>query len=486
MHASEPYARYRSIIDDWRAFQESIARPLRACVWTNTLRAEATEVARRLAAEAIDAEPVAWYPGAFLLPAGVRPGMLWPVAAGLCQIQEEVSLLPVLLLAPRAEHRVLDLCAAPGNKLAQVAVAMRNRGTIIANDVSRERMRAVRHTLERLGILNVSTSVHDGANYPPSAGEFDRILVDVPCSCEGTCRKNPEVLEEAAGGAGRDGFRGKVAPQKALLRKACRLCRPGGRVVYSTCTFAPEENELVVDAVLKEFSAGSLRLLPASVEGFRCSAGLTEWDGESLHPSLRRTLRIWPHQNDTGGFFVAVIEKAAAPGGEEQPESSAPPSGAGGGIGAAARDALAQVTERFGLPHGWPDAAGVLRDAARSIYLQAHGHRPPAIRPIDASGLRLVRTDMRYPKLTTAGAMLAGSQATRNTVDVDRRQLAEYVLRREIRLRADQLARCTGTGYVLVRFEGAAMGVGLCRIDADGREATLESFFPKGWSRTLG
>jgi len=99
-------------------------------------------------------------------------------------------MLPVSLLDPQPHERVLDLCAAPGSKTIQIGWAMKNTGTLIANDRDQGRIQALRQGLLRMGLMNVSTTVYDGVNYPKDAGYFDRILVDVPCSCEGTLRKN--------------------------------------------------------------------------------------------------------------------------------------------------------------------------------------------------------------------------------------------------------------------------------------------------------
>lgn len=301
-----PFARYRSLVDDWDAFCDALARPLPTCIWTNTLRTTPRRLLEWLADDGLTPTPIPWYPGAYTLPDDAQPGARLPYAAGLYHIQEEVSLLPVVLLAPRPGERVLDLCAAPGGKTAQIAVALRNHGTVVANDRHAMRLGVVRATAERLGLLNVATTTYDAANYPGAAGVFDRVLADVPCSCEGTSRKHPGVLEQASPEAS-EAISGV---QRAILRKAAQLCRPGGRIVYSTCTYAPEENEAVVDALLREDDR--LRVVPAAVPGFAADPGLTEWRGARYDASLRHALRYWPHRHDTGGFFAAVLEKRDA------------------------------------------------------------------------------------------------------------------------------------------------------------------------------
>jgi 16S rRNA C967 or C1407 C5-methylase (RsmB/RsmF family) len=130
-------------------------------------------------------------------------------------------------------------------------------------------------------------------------GSFDRALVDAPCSCEGTVRKNPGVLESWT----YDHVQRVAGLQKGILRRAVQATRPGGTVVYSTCTFAPEENEAVLSYVLGEEDC---RLVPFEVP-IETRPGVTEWDGETFDPSVTRAHRVYPHLSDTGGFFCAKL-----------------------------------------------------------------------------------------------------------------------------------------------------------------------------------
>lgn len=301
-----PFERYRPVIDDWDAFAAALHRPLPTCVWANPLRTTPEVLIAWLQEQGLVPTPLPWLDHAFRLPADAEVGNRLAYVAGLYHVQEEASLLPVPLLDPQPGDRVLDLCAAPGNKTAQIATRLRNRGTVVANDLSYGRLASLRSTLDRLGVANVSTTTYDAANYPPESGRFDRVLADVPCACEGTSRKQPGVIAQRAG------MRDMTGAQTAILRKAVQLCRPGGRIVYATCTYAPEENEAVVDAVLRAVGADRLQLRPARIAGVVSDPGLTAWDGQAFHPSLANAMRVWPHQNDTGGFFVAVLEKRDA------------------------------------------------------------------------------------------------------------------------------------------------------------------------------
>lgn len=303
MASSMNFERYRSFVDDWQAFVEASRAPLPTCVWTNTLRATPGQVSNWLNRYGLAHDPLPWLSGAFRLSPNCNPGSRIPYLSGLYHIQEEASLLPVTVLGPRPGERVLDLCAAPGNKTAQVAVAVENRGTVVANDRSGGRMNVLRRTLRRLGICNVTTTVVDAAHFPIDEPGFDGVIADVPCSCEGTSRKHSDVMTNSSVAQSEH----LSVTQATILRRAVRLVRPGGRIVYSTCTYAPEENERVVDAIIRERT--DLRLLAVAVPGFRSEPGLTSWCGHAFDASMDRTARILPHHNDTGGFFVALLQR---------------------------------------------------------------------------------------------------------------------------------------------------------------------------------
>ena len=465
----EPFERYRAIIDDWDAFTAALDRPLPLCVWTNTLRTTPDALAATLRAEGCAPEPLAWHPGAFRLGRGAGAAHLPSYLSGLFHIQEEVSMLPATLLAPRVGERVLDLCAAPGNKTAELAVAMRSAGTVVANDLSRGRLNVLRTTMDRLGLIDVSATTHDAARFPQASGAFDRVLLDAPCSCEGTVRKHPRVVRQS--GRANSLRLGRI--QTRMLARAVRLCRPGGRIVYATCTFAPEENERVVAETLRAFGE-DIRLLPASVPGFRTTPGVTEWEDASFPDDLRLTSRIWPHHNDTGGFFVAVLEKSPA---AEAPSPAPPaafpePTDPG--------EVLPPLEARFGFPPSAFEDCLFFRPNDKYVSVVARDHLPPA-KPLPVmTGMYFLKTTLRHPKLTTQASMRFGHEATKNYVTLDEEKLHAYLDRREVRLTATEAARCEGFGYVLVRHRGHTYGVGLFRPENGG--GRLESLFPKTWA----
>jgi len=471
--------RYRplfgEVVEDWDGFIDALARPLATCIWSHPGRIDGAALVGLLGEQGVPAVPVPWLAGApgsaLLLPPGFKSGQHWWYCAGLAHAQEAVSQLPVLCMDLRPGQRVLDLCAAPGGKTAQIALALGNRGTVLANDFAPERIAALQGNLDRLGIVNVSTTWGDGGNYPAAAGPFDRVLVDAPCSSEGTLRRNTSLV----GKIGPERSRRMASRQRALLRKAVKLCRPGGRILYSTCTFAPEENELVVADVLAE-QGGRLGLLPApaaeQAPGLVFGPGVTRWQGRALPDELARCLRLWPQDNDTGGFFIAVLEKAADARGVPEPAPLALALDAGDA------DWCTALADHYGLPEPMGARYRMHRQTRRGLHLAALDHAPPPAPAPEGSGLFFHRTNVRPDKLTTAGALLLGRSATRQLLELDTPAARDAYLRREtLALGTAQRAECR-PGQVIVRHRGWPLGVAVLHRSGD-----LESLFPRKWSR---
>ena len=313
--------RYEPLVDDAAAFRAACERPLPSVVRVNAIKATPERVRRAYDEADVGYDPVSWHDGLLRLE-GESPGNSWPYVHGWVYGQEEVSAVPAEVLDPAPGERVFDAAAAPGSKTTQLAALMDDSGLLVANDNNLGRLSALRSNAERCGVTNVVVTKGDARNFslkpfgvPESAdsgagrtasdgGEaFDRALVDAPCSCEGTVRKNPDALD----GWTLAHVEGIAGVQKGMLKRAVEVTRPGGAVVYSTCTFAPEENEAVLDFVLGERDCQLVEFdLP-----LESSPGVTEWEGESFDPSVERARRIYPHQNDTGGFFCAKLEVGA-------------------------------------------------------------------------------------------------------------------------------------------------------------------------------
>ena len=461
--------RYQTLLgDEWPAFTQSLDEPLPQCVSVNHQRVDGARLHEILGQ--VDAEPVDWAGEALRLPPDARPGLHWAYRAGLYTIHEEASLLPVSLLAPARGLSVLDLCAAPGGKSARIALALGNRGTLIANDAREDRLAAIGDAVRRLGLLNVTITCHDGAIYPARDGLFDRVLVDAPCSSEGTVRKLAE--RDRLRPPRTDFRRWASGVQRALLRRAVALTRPGGRIVYSTCTFAPEENEAVVSDVLEMFG-DALRVLEVPLPGLDSAAGLAHWDGRTFHPDLRHAHRLWPQRSGTGGFFAVALQRLNGSDCHEIPRAP----------GDALDIDITPWRRRFGLS---PECFEDLRfhRAGRYVRAVAADHVPPRRVRMVTSGIAFERHGVRHRKLSTTAAMLHGAAATRNVVEIDAATLADYRARRAVPLAASALACCDGPGHVLVRHHGFGIGIG--QLAYAGDTPMLASLYPKDWSRSPG
>ncbi|WP_247000896.1 RsmB/NOP family class I SAM-dependent RNA methyltransferase [Halosolutus gelatinilyticus] len=301
----EPLERYRPVVDDFEAFLAACERALGTAVRVNTIKASVDRTLAALEEDGVGYERVDWNPHVLRLDTD-SPGSTRASFHGFTHGQEEVSAVPPVVLDPQPGERVWDCCAAPGGKATQLAALMDDRGTVVANDSNLGRISALRFNAERLGATSVAVTNEDARNYSLSRFDFDafdRALVDAPCSCEGTIRKNPDALDDWS-----EGHISSVSGiQKGILRRAIQTTREGGTVVYSTCTFAPEENEAVVQHALDEEDC---RVVDFDLD-LEYAPGLTEWNGDEYDESLTRAARIYPHHNDTGGFFVAKLEVTA-------------------------------------------------------------------------------------------------------------------------------------------------------------------------------
>lgn len=221
--------------------------------------------------------------------------------AGLYYLQEPSAMTPANRLDVREYDAVLDLCAAPGGKATELGVKLAGKGVLVANDISNSRAKALLKNIELFGIRNpfvVNEPPAKLAEYFPEF--FDRILLDAPCSGEGMFRKEPAVMKSyEANGVD---FYAKL--QKEILVPAIKMLKPGGKLLYSTCTFSPEEDEMAIDFIMGEFP--ELKLLDIKgYEGF--DHGHPEW--ASGNEELKKCVRIWPHKMNGEGHFLALLQK---------------------------------------------------------------------------------------------------------------------------------------------------------------------------------
>jgi NOL1/NOP2/sun family putative RNA methylase len=224
---------------------------------------------------------------------------------GYYYVQDTSSMMSVIALNPQEEEFILDLCASPGSKTTQAASNMKNKGTIIANEVSLGRVSILNSNLERCGVSNTIVTRKDGVQFCLKAGKekikFDKILVDAPCSGEGTLRKSPNTMNIW----NLKVIEGMAKIQKKLAFEALKLLTVGGEMVYSTCTLSPEEDEEVVQFLKENFNIEIEKInLP-----MKTRPGILEWKDKRFHKEIENCCRIYPHDNDSDGFFLAKMRK---------------------------------------------------------------------------------------------------------------------------------------------------------------------------------
>jgi len=295
------FEEYSEIIPEFSLFQENLQRPIPTHLRINRLLIEPTSLVHLLEKKGIQLiRSSERYDTLYLAPGLASPGNLLEYFLGYIHPQALTSAVAALVLSPEENSYLLDMCAAPGGKSSHCAQIMNNTGLIISNDLYTNRHIALGHTLSRLGVLNAIVTGYQAQEFP-SKQRFDYILADVPCSCEGKFRK---IRDTSTYRENRD--RGKLPDlQKKIILRGFDLLKEKGRMLYSTCTYNPEENESIVNALLDKRDA---ELLPIDVD-FDFEPGITEWKDEKYDKRLKRTARFYPHRIDSVGFFMAGIGK---------------------------------------------------------------------------------------------------------------------------------------------------------------------------------
>ena len=274
--------------EEYPAFLESLERPRAVALRFNPLKGERPQLS-------FVKDPVPWEPLGYYYDPDARPGLHPYHEAGVYYLQEASAMSAVALLDPQPGEKVCDLCAAPGGKTTQIAGRMQGAGFLLCNEINPKRAKILGRNIERMGVANaLVTNEHPQNLADKYAGFFDRVLIDAPCSGEGMFRKeeaavtdwSQEIVEMCA------------RRQAEILNSGAQLLKPGGRLVYSTCTFAPEENEQAIE----KFLAGHPE--------FRREAVEAPW----FTPAGEGAFRLWPHKLLGEGHFAAVLRKT---GGEE-------------------------------------------------------------------------------------------------------------------------------------------------------------------------
>ena len=296
----------RLLGEEYKEYLQCYHKPHYGGIRVNTLKLSPEEF-ERLCPFSIKKIP--WIDNGYYYDVSIQPARHPYYYAGLYYIQEPSAMTPASLLPIEPGDRVLDLCAAPGGKSTELGARLKGEGMLVSNDISNSRAKALLKNIELFGIKNalvLSEAPNKLAEYFPEA--FDKILIDAPCSGEGMFRKSPSIMKNWE----QYGVEYYNKLQKEIIVFAAKMLKPGGMMLYSTCTFSPEENEGTISYQMEECPdihvADALQGI--SYDGF--DTGKPEWvDGPE---ELKHCIRLWPHRIDGEGHFIALLRKDAASG----------------------------------------------------------------------------------------------------------------------------------------------------------------------------
>ncbi|MFX1569487.1 MAG: RsmB/NOP family class I SAM-dependent RNA methyltransferase [Promethearchaeota archaeon] len=280
---------------------EANDKPLTPSIRTNTLKITPSELKERLERKGSELEKIEWIPYGFnVIKESINLGSSHEFLQGYYYLQNVASMLSAVILDPKPDEVVIDMCAAPGSKSTHLAQIMENKGKLILIDKNKNRIPALDINLRRMGIINSIILNMDAFHITDLNIKPNKILLDAPCTGEGLIRqdhnrkksKSMKQIEKMA------------SIQRKLLKAGLNALNSGGKLLYCTCSIAPEENELIVDEVLKK----SQNFEIVEISGNYGVKGLTEVFGISLLESLKFSQRLYPHLHDTIGFYYCLIK----------------------------------------------------------------------------------------------------------------------------------------------------------------------------------
>ena len=285
--------------DEYESFLKSYEAPRTYGLRVNTAKISCDEFERIVP---FPVTPIPWISNGYFYPEDVRPSFCPLYQAGLFYLQEPSAMTPASCLPVTPGENVLDLCAAPGGKATALGAMLNGSGLLVANDISASRARALLRNIELFGITNAfvtnETPAHLGKHFPEF---FHKILLDAPCSGEGMFRKDRKMVK-AWEEHGPEFF---VKIQRSIITQAAQMLKPGGMLLYSTCTFSPEENEQTIEFLLQEYPQFKICDIKG-YEGF--SDGILK-ASLSGNEQLKKTIRIFPHKMEGEGHFIALLKK---------------------------------------------------------------------------------------------------------------------------------------------------------------------------------
>ena len=294
-----------SNLTNWEEFKNCSLSFLNRSIRVNTLKISIKELKERIE-DNWKLEQIPWCREGFWIEHSKKErrdvGNLIEHSLGYFYLQEAASMIPPIVLNPKPDDIVLDIAASPGSKTTQIAQYMENNGILIANDYTYERMKPLSINLQRCGVSNTVITLMDGQWFKKSDIEFDKILVDAPCSGTGTIRKSLKTISIW----NPDMIRRLSITQKQLIETGFNLLKERGTLVYSTCSLEPEENEEVVDFLINKYENAKLEEIKLNLKK---SPSILEFENKKYGEEIKKCLRIWPQDNDTEGFFIAKIKK---------------------------------------------------------------------------------------------------------------------------------------------------------------------------------
>ena len=281
---------------------EANEKPLNPSVRVNTLKIAVGKLRSKLESKGFILDPIKWIPIGFtILNEPYNLGSLHELLQGYYYLQNKVSMLPSIILDPKPDDVVIDMCAAPGGKATHLAQIMDNKGTLVLIERNRKRIPALQVNLRRMGITNSIVINHDAINLEALNIKADKILLDAPCTGEGLIRQDKSRKQSKT----LNDIKKMASIQKRLLIAGLNALKPGGKLLYCTCSIAPEENEEVIDQILKNKPNYFIDEI-ADKFGLK---GLTNVYGKVLINDIKNAQRFYPHIHDTIGFFICLISK---------------------------------------------------------------------------------------------------------------------------------------------------------------------------------
>ncbi len=423
----------RQLGGEYDAFLASLERPRAVALRVNPLKCDGLSLP-------FMTDPVPWEPMGCYYDPSSRPGLHPYHEAGVYYLQEASAMSAVALLDPQPGERILDLCAAPGGKSTQIAGRMQGKGFLLCNEYEWKRAKILAQNIERLGIANAIVSHCTPERLAVQLeGFFDRILVDAPCSGEGMFRKEAAAVTDWS----QETVEMCARRQQEILREAAKMLRPGGRLVYSTCTFAPEENEEMIAWFLEthpDFEA-------------------VEADAPWFTPAGEGQFRLWPHKLLGEGHFAAVLRKK----GEAEPRDQIPQQ-----RGKLPKEWLAFAEEMgITLPGGCLDTQ-ILATGTRLWCLP---EQMPQKLSVSHYRLGLELGEVKKDRFEPAHALAMWLKTANRTLDLpaDSEEVRRY-------LHGETLPY-SQKGWCLVTVDGYSLGWG----KGDGNQ--LKNHYPKGLRR---